>query len=80
MVSRCIQQIFDLIPNDNWPDMDYYVKEVLDSMINPKYKKYKDYILPPGFEPEMIRIVNEEWEPREGDIVVASYPKTGELI
>ena len=43
-------------------------------------KSKPDYQFMPPFSPEVVEWAHDNWTPRGGDVLVASYPKTGSLL
>ncbi|XP_078487667.1 sulfotransferase 1C2-like [Ciona intestinalis] len=67
-----------LLPEGYNVDTQQFADFIIDAHIrHPQIKQYNDYYLFPGFEPSTADYVYNKWEPKSGDIVVCSYPKTG---
>ena len=41
------------------------------------HKEWKGYYLLPAFEPATAQFAYDQWNPNKGDVIVASYAKTG---
>ena len=43
-------------------------------------KEWNGYYFLPAHEPATAQCAYNEWNPNEGDVIVASYPKTGDMF
>lgn len=64
-------------------ELKVYEREVGDFFSTlfkgPKGKRWKDHTFIPAFEPDTVQFFNEEWDGlKSDDVIIASYPKTGE--
>lgn len=69
-----------LIPSDKWPNIEdlvqYRIKRYGESVAIPEWNGYRLSI---GFEQETAQYAYNKFEPNFGDVLVASYPKTGKF-
>lgn len=80
LVNNMLKKVYEYIPKDERPVFSDLAKYFKEEFTVPKFLDYKDYRLMPGFSPEMIDLVLNQWEPWENDVIVASFPKTGLTI
>ncbi|XP_076816857.1 amine sulfotransferase-like [Clavelina lepadiformis] len=68
----------NLIPEDIRPNAEVYMDYMKYAFLeNPSLKTWKNYIFQPGFEPETAQFAYNQWEPRDNDVIVATFPKAG---
>ena len=72
---------YDLVPKDgSAPDPAFYFDWYKSLMTNPTSFEWKGYSLVSGFEAETAKYAHDQFVVKQGDVCVASYPKTGDFL
>lgn len=70
-----------LLPPDLYKDVaEVRTSFTLGPMKTAGLVTFKGRLFPPQFSPETMDYLMDEWTMREGDVLLASYAKTGEKV
>jgi len=78
-MEKSVMGGLEMIEPDKRPNPQELFQFVIDDFINSsQISEWDGYRFPPGFRTNTAQYAYDKFEPKEGDVMVASYGKTGE--
>ncbi len=81
LFNATTQVIIDSLPSDKRHLVEEIKANLRGNEADPKVEtdpRLPDYLIGPMVNVALIKKIEEKWTPDESDVIVASFPKTGE--